>query len=164
MTNKKTAALKRLIQKAELEKPQYDFTNLIMEEIEAQEPVINPALKTLIKRNGIEKPSINLRYIILTQIEESVLHTKHKPIIPQKAWLIVISMIVFFVIYLGFSEQSLKSPEGLTLYFISIGNILSTILNVNSVPPLYLIIFISISVLLAMDYLLRIKWQNLREK
>jgi hypothetical protein len=127
-----------------------------MEEVEAQEPVINPVLKALLKRNGIEDPSIDFTHRIIAQIETRDFHTTYKPIISQKAWLIIISMVVFFVFYLGFSEQASKPTDGLTPYFIGIGNTLNTILtNVNSVPFLYLITFISISALLVMDYLFR---------
>jgi hypothetical protein len=156
MTNRKTDALKRLIRKTELDKPSLNFTNLVMEEVEAQEPIINPMLKALLKRNGIEDPSIDFTHSIIAQIEAHDLRTAYKPIISQKVWLIIISIVVFLVFYLGFSEQASKPTDGLTPYFIGIGNTLNTILtSVNSVPSLYLITFISMSALLVMDYLLR---------
>ena len=67
----------------------------------------------------------------MAHVEAHDFHTTHKPIITKKIWLSIISVVVFFVLYLGSSEQTLKSPYG-------IGNKLNTILtNVNSVlfPP-----------------------------
>jgi hypothetical protein len=161
MANKETDVLKSLVQKTELDKPSFNFTDLVMKEVEAQEPVINPVLKALLKRNGIENPSIDFTHSIIARIEEGDLRATHKPIVSQKTWLIIISAIAFFVLYLGLSNQTPISPDGLTPYFISIGNALNAILtNVNSVPSLYLIIFISISVLLVMDYLLRTRFQS----
>jgi hypothetical protein len=161
MANRKADALKSLIQKTELDTPSLNFTNLVMEEVEAQEPVINPMLKALLKRNGIEDPSIDFTHGIIAQIEAHNLRTAYKPIISQKVWRIIISMVVFLVFYLVFSEQASKPTDGLTPYLISIGNTLNTILtNVNSVPSLYLITFISISALLVMDYLLRTRFQS----
>lgn len=161
MARKKRDELKDLIQKVELDKPSLNFTDLVMEEVEVQEPIINPALKVLLKRNGIETLSIDFTHSIITQVEVHDFHTTYKPIITKKAWLVIISVVVFFVLYLGSSEQTLKSPDGLAKYFTSIGNKLNTILiNVNSVPSLYLITFISVSALLVMDYLLRIPSQS----
>lgn len=161
MANKKSNDLKNLIQKTELDTPSLNFTDLVMKEVEVQEPIINPVLKTLLKRNGLENPSIDFTHSIITQIEAYDLHTTYKPIISQKVWLIIISAIVFFVSYFYFSEQASKSPSGLTPYFISIGNALNTILtSVNSVPSVYLITSISIGALLVMDYLLRTRLQS----
>jgi hypothetical protein len=162
MSRKKRDKLKSLIQKVELDEPSHDFTGLVMEEVKAQkEAVINPALKSLLKRNGIEIPSIDFTQSIMTLVEAHDFQPTDKPIISKKVWLIIIYVVVFFALHLGSSEQTLKSPYGLTTYFIRIGNKLNTVLtNVNSVPSLYLITFISLSALLVMDYLLRIRSQS----
>jgi hypothetical protein len=162
MARNKRNELKSLIQKVELDKPSHDFTGLIMEEVKAQkEAVINPALKSLLKRNGIEMPSIDFTQNIMTLVEVHDFQPTYKPIISKKVWFIIISVVAFFVLHLSSSEQTLKSPYGLTTYFIRIGNKLNAILtNVNSVPSLYLITFISLSALLVMDYLLRIRSQS----
>jgi hypothetical protein len=162
MARKKRDELKSLIQKVERDKPPLNFTDLVMEEVEAQESVINPDLKVLLKRNGIENLSPDFTHRIMTQVEARDFHTRDKPIITKKAWLIIISAILVFVLYLSFSEQTSKPPGGgLTPYFINIGNTLNIILtNVYSIPALYLVTFISISTLLIMDYLLRTKGQG----
>jgi hypothetical protein len=159
---KKRDELKSLIQKVEWDKPSLNFTELVMEEVEAQEPVINPDLKVLLKRNGIENLFPDFTHSIITQVEAHDFHTTYKPIITKKAWFIIISMILIFVLYLSFSEQTSKSPGGgLTPYFINTGNLLNIILtNVYYIPALYLVTFISISTLLIMDYLLRTKGQS----
>jgi hypothetical protein len=161
MASEKRDELKSLIQKLELDKPSLNLTEFVMEEIEAQEPVINPALKSLLKRSGIENVPIDFTPSIMTLVEVHDFQPTYKPVISKKVWLIIISVAAFFVLHLGSSEQTLKSPSGLTTYFIRIGNKLNTILtNVNSVPSLYLVTFISLSALFVMDYLLKIRSQS----
>jgi hypothetical protein len=164
--NKKNDVLKSLIQKVELDKPTPNFTALVMEEVAAQnEIVINPALKSLLKRNGIEKPSVGFTHSIMSQVEGCDFKPAYKPIISKKAWRIIIAAAVFFFLCLGYSEHASTSPGGLTPYFINIGNTLNTIFTkVNSVPSLYLITFISLSALLVLDYLLRIRGQSHEKK
>ena len=71
----------------------------------------------------------------MAQVGTRDFHTSPQPIITKKAWFIIISAIVFLGLYLGVSEQTSKSPDGLTRYFIDIGNALTTLLaSVNSVP------------------------------
>jgi hypothetical protein len=155
MGNKKRDPLKSLIRKVEPDTPSLNFTDLVMEEVQAQEPVINPALKALLKRNGIENPSSDLTHRILAHIEAQGVHTTYKPIITKKAWSIITAAVVLFVTFLGYSDQTSKSPEGLTPFFISIGHTLNAVVtNTNTTPSLYLLTFISIGVLLVMDYLL----------
>ena len=162
MANRERDELKSLIQKIELDKPPLNFTNLVMQEVEAQEPVINPALKVLLKRNGIENLSPDFTLGIISRVEAYDFHTTQKPIIARKVWLIIVSAIVVFILYLYFFEQTSKSPGGgLTPYFINIGDVLSTILtNVNSVPSLYLLVVVSMGTRLLMDYLLGTKGQR----
>jgi hypothetical protein len=156
MANRKADQLKKLIQKVELDTPSLNFTDLVMEEVAAQEPVVNPALKVLLKRNGMEHPSLDFTQGILTQLEARDLRKSHQPIIPQRAWLIINCVIVSLVVYLGFSEQSSNSTDGLTPYLISMGNLLNTVFtSIESLPSLYLITFISASALLVIDYLIK---------
>lgn len=168
MAIKKNDILKKLIQKVELDKPALYFTALVMEEVEAEvqnEVVINPALKSLVKRHGVEKPSTDFTHRIMTQVKGLDFKTTHRPIISKKAWRIIAAASVCFVVCLGVSEQASPSPQGLTPYFIDMGNTLNTIFaKVNAVPSLYLITFIAISVLLLMDYLLKIKGQTHERK
>jgi hypothetical protein len=166
MTNKKRDPLKSLIRKVKLDKPSLSFTDLVMEEVKAQkEAVINPALKSLLKRNGIENPSIEFTRSVITQVEALDFQRTYKSIITKKVWLIIISGIGLLVLYAGLSGETLKSPEGLTRYFIDIGNALSTLLSrVNFIPPLYAITFISLGGLLVTDYLLRIRSQSQETK
>ena len=166
MTNKKRDPLKSLIQKVELDKPSVNFTRVVMEEVRAQkEAVVNPALKSLLKRNGIEDLSIDFTQNVMAQVEKSDFHTSHQPIVPKKVWLIIISAIFCLGLYLGFAEQSSKSPDGLTRYFLDIGNAMTTLLTgVNFVPRVYLITIISLSGLLVTDYLLRNRSRNQETK
>jgi hypothetical protein len=162
MTNEKRDPLKSLIRKVELDKPSLRFTDLVMEEVKAQnEAVTNPALKPLLKRNGVENPSIAFTQKVMAQVEALDSQTTYKSVIPKKVWLAMTSGMVFFVLYLCFSEETLKTPLGLTRYFIHIGNALSAVLtSVNSIPPLYPVIVISVSGLLVTDYLLQIRSQG----
>lgn len=166
MSNKKRDPLKSLIRKVEPDKPSLNFTSLVMQEVKAQkEAAINPVLKALLKRNGIEKPSKEFTQSVLAHVEARDFQTTDKSIISKKAWLIIISGIVFLVLYLGLSEQTPMSPGGLTLYFIDIGSALSTLLtSVNSISLLYPITVISLSGLLVADYVIRIGSQSQGKK
>jgi hypothetical protein len=162
MANKKRDPLKSLIQKVELDKPSLNFTGLVMDEVRAQkEAVVSPALKSLLERTGIENVSIEFTQTVMARVETLDFHATYKPIISKKVWLIITSAIVFLGFYLGFSEPTQKSADGLTPYFIDFGNALNTFLtSVNSVPSPYLITVISLSGLLVTDYLLRIGSQR----
>ena len=156
----KNDILKLLIQKVELDKPSRDFTASVMKEIAVQhEAFLNPELQSLLKRSGIEKPRPGFTQDIMSRVEAADFNVMHKPIISKKVWLIAFAATAGFVVLcLSFSEPESVSPNGLTLYFINLGNTLNTILtNVKSVSSLYLITFISLSALLVMDYLLRIR-------
>ena len=168
MPNKKDDILKKLIQKIELDKPMSNFTSSVMKEIAAEvqnEAVVNSALKTLLKRHGIEKPSVDFTNRVLGQLEEGVnVKMTYRPIISRKAWRVIATVAAIFVMLIGFSEQASTSPQGLTSYFTFVGNTLNIIfLKINTVPSLYSTTFISVSVLLFMDYFIRIKSQG-REK
>lgn len=161
MASKKSDRLKSLIQKVELDEPTTNFTALVMEEVEAQnEVVVNPSLKLLLKRSGIEKPAANFTDSIMTRVEAQDYNTAYKPIISNRVWRIIIVAAVLFLLWLGFTRQA-SSSDGLTPYFINIGNVLNAIFaNVSSIPPLYAITIVSLSALLVMDYLIKIRSQS----
>lgn len=161
MSNKKNDILKIIIQKVELDQPAPNFTDVVMNEVRADahnEVVINLALKSLLMRSSIERPPADFTYNIMSQVKEHNIKATVKPIISKKAWRLIGIAVVFFVGLLLFSEQTSTSPQGLTPYFINLGKMLNAILmNVRAVPPLYFITFISVSVLLLVDYFLNIK-------
>jgi len=162
MTNKKRDPLKSLIQKVEPDKPSVNFTRVVTEEVKTQkEAVVNPALKSLLKRNGIENLPIDFTQNVMAQLGTRDFHTSRQPIVARKAWFIIISAIVLLGLYLGFAEQSSKSPDGVIRYFIDSGNAVTTLLtSVNFVPRVYLITIISLSGLLLTDYVLRKRSQG----
>ena len=161
MSNKKNDILKAIIQKVELDQPAPNFTEVVMNEVKAEahnEVVINRALKSLLIRTGIEIPQAGFTRNIMTQIKEHNINATIKPIISKNVWRLIGIAGVFFVGLLLFSEQTSTSPQGLTPYFMNVGKTLNTIfVHSRAVPPLYLITFISVSVLLLVDYILNTK-------
>lgn len=167
MANKKKDMLKKVIQKVDLDKPTLNFTASVMNEIKAEaedEVVVNPALNSLLKRNGIEKPSADFTRRIMAQVAALDLKTTSKPIIHKNSWYIITTSAVLFAFALSVPQQTSTAPQILTPYLINIGNTLNAIFtSVNAVPSLYLVTFMSTSMLLVIDYLIKIKDQH-REK
>lgn len=157
MTKNKDDILKKCIRSVEPDKPASNFTEMVMNEIQAEvqnEVVINPALKSLLQQIAVEIPSSDFTQTIMSQVE--IIDRKQEPIIRKNAWYMIGTAVAVLIGLLGFSEQASKSPQILTLSVVGMGNELSTIFSgISTVPSVYLLTVISISVLLLIDYFLR---------
>lgn len=159
MQSKERDLLKHIIHKCELDKPTANFTSVVMEEIVVEDVVtFNPVVRSLLKRYGIEEPSVDFTHRIVTQVYKHKSIASYKPLISFKMRCIIATSLTAFIISLNFSEHASASPTGLTLYLTRFGRMLNAIfMTVKSIPSLYLLTFISLSILLAMDYLLKNK-------
>jgi hypothetical protein len=162
MGNKKDDILKTIIQKVELDKPAVNFTASVMKEVAAEacnEVVVNPALKSILKRNAIEKPALDFTKDIMIKVENLESKTIYKPIITLKAWRIIFTVLICLVVGLIVSDRPSTPPDGLTSYFVRMGDTLNTIFA-QANGSLYLITIFSGGLLLLMDYFLKSKAQT----
>lgn len=160
MKSKKHEILKRLIRKADSDSPDMDFTLLVMEQVQEQsknELVIDPALKQLIQQNAIVKAPSDLTYSVIVQVKTlSICKSNERPIIGKTTWLIMGAVFIMFITYVLLSDQYLTTSQTLTANHLNIGNELNAILNlIYSIPMIYIVVIISFSALLILDYLLK---------
>jgi len=166
MAGKKDEILKRLLQTVEPEKTPPGFTAFVMKEVEAaarQEVVINPALKSLLKRSGLENPPADFTACVMTQVEGIKSRTVDEPIIGKRAWGIIL-LWISLIVFLGLRDKTSIAKQDLDTYSLIMGHTLHTVFGaVQRIPSLYLIVLISLSGLLLMDYVVKRLAQN-REK
>ena len=157
MAKKKDDILKKWLGSVKPDRPVANFTELVMNEIRPAvqyEGVVNQALKSLLRQTAVEVPSSDFTQTVMSKVE--VIDHKQEPIISKKAWYIIGTAAAVLIGLLGISEQASKSPQMVTNYFIGLGNELSTVFNgIYSVPSIYLLTIIAISVLLLIDYFVR---------
>jgi len=161
MTKNKDDILIKCIRSIEPDRPASNFTELVMDDIKAEilnEVVINPSLKSLLQQTGVEKPNANFTHRVMTQIEVIDHKNAYQPIISKKAWYQIAAAAAVLIVSLGFSGQASESPQIVTRYFIGVGNGVSSIFSgIYTVPSVYLLTVIAISVLLLIDYFVRDK-------
>jgi len=161
MTKKRDDILKKCIRSVEPDRPASNFTQSVMNEIQAgvqNEVVVNPTLKSLLQQTGLEETPAHFTHSIMSQIEVSNLKNGYPPIISKKAWYRIAAAVAVLLVSLGFSEQASKSPQIVAPYFIGLGNELSAIFSgIYRVPSVYPLTVIAISVLLLIDYFVRSK-------
>jgi hypothetical protein len=159
MASKKHERLKRILRKIEPEKLPPGFTALVMKEVEAearQEVVVNPALKSLLKRTSLENPPADFTQDVMTRVDGISGRTIYEPIIGKKAWGIILLTITVLIVFLGLNEKTSIAQQSLDTYSVVVGRALNTVFKgTQSIPSLYLMALISLSVLLLMDYFVK---------
>lgn len=155
MANQRDDKLRRLLQRAELNKPGASFTDEVMKEIES-EVVTSPLLKSLLKNVPIENPKEDFTHIVMDQLEVSDFKTSEVSIISGKVWL-AISVILVLLILVAFTGRPENNPSTFS-YFHEIGKSLHPIITfLNSIPSISIICLSSVSGLLLLDYFLKEK-------
>lgn len=136
--------------------PPINFTDDIMDKIEAYESKEEKALGSIIKRNLIESPSLNFTDRVMMEIKKSSVAVVDKPIIGKKAWLFIglcLSAIVVFIL----STPSQETPMSAYLdkAMSKFDGIFSFDLPGILGSPLFAISVFALSSLLFLDYFLR---------
>src|SRR5258706_2139095 len=120
------------------------------------EVVINPALKSLLQQTQDEKPHAHFTHRIMAQIEGMGYKNAYQPIISKSVWYWIAAAAAVLIVSLGFSERASNPPQIVARYFIDLGNELSTVFSsINTIPSVYLLTVIAVSILLLTDYYLR---------
>ena len=95
-----------------MEQPSIDFTNKIMNQIEAVDAKQEKALGSLLKKNTLESPSLNFTARVMAEVEKASIKVADTPIISKKAW-VFISIFVgsIFVVTLLTGEKDTASSN-----------------------------------------------------
>jgi hypothetical protein len=163
MATRKDDRLKRLIQTLEPDKPAPDFIGRVMQEIRMeQQEELNPALKAVLQGNVVEKPTVDFTSVVIAQIAAMDQQLAERPIISKRAWYAIAAFVVGVMVAIGFTSGTASlPPNSATLSIGRIGNSLTVFfVQVKAIPPLYILTFIAISLLLLLDYLLKEKMPN----
>ncbi|MCA0930854.1 hypothetical protein LCM02_00230 [Lutimonas saemankumensis] len=142
------------------EKPSLDFTDKIMNHIEAKNSKEELALGSLLKRTSMESPSLNFTDRVMAQIEKASSLVVEKPLISKKIW-ILISVIVgsIFTYVLLTGEKNAAASEAIDGAVQKVGgafsNSLSFELPALLTSPIFGLSIFALSSLLFFDYFMR---------
>ena len=164
---KEDKKLDKLIRESlKMEAPSVDFTNKIMNQIEAFETIEEKALGSLLKKNAMESPSLNFTARVMAEVEKVSIKVADTPIISKKAW-VFISIFVgsIFVFTLLTVEKDTSSSNVLNGTIEKFDQILTNSLTFDLpailTSPLFGLSVFALSSLLFLDYFMNyIKLKN----
>lgn len=152
----------KLIKAAEPQKPAADFTQSVMDEISADrqnETAINPGLKTLLQQQSVEKAPGNITDSVMSQVVGIEQKKGYVPLISKKAWYLIAAGIITMLALLICSSGNAPAS---TQYKPDYAGFTDSI--IHSIPSVYLVVIMMVSVLLYLDYIInsRISISKLR--
>ena len=135
-----------------------------MHEIQAEdknEVAKNPALTSLLIQLPFEVPPAGFTRSVMAEVKKLEHKKTVEPIIGRKAWIMIATSVTLLLVLIGYSDPSPASRETLTPYFVGLGNGISGLLRVTqSVSSVYALTFVTLSILLSIDYFVgKRKWQ-----
>ncbi len=143
-----------------MEQPSIDFTNKIMNQIEAVDAKQEKALGSLLKKNTLESPSLNFTARVMAEVEKASIKVADTPIISKKAW-VFISIFVgsIFVVTLLTGEKDTASSNVLHGTMEKFDQILTNSLTFDLpailTSPLFGLSIFALSSLLFLDYFMK---------
>ena len=149
-------SLKKLLQKVELDTPSPNFTQNLMQQLEAeasQASAFEPTLMALLQTHALQSPSENFTQKVLAQTAPP--KTVYAPIFSNKVWYGIAASVA---LVLGVAIlSSLKNTPSITQItdIQSSYRLPNITLLLSSVPSVYVMGSIAIATLLLADYLFR---------
>ena len=149
-------SLKKLLQKVELDTPSPNFTQNLMQQLEAeasQASAFEPTLRALLQAHALQSPSENFTQKVLAQTAPP--KTVYAPIFSNKVWYGIAASVA---LVLGVAIlSSLKNTPSITQItdIQSSYRLPNITLLLNSIPSVYVMGSIAIATLLMADYLFR---------
>lgn len=154
MNKGKKKHIENLIKDASLDKAPKSFTDKVMQDVSI---LANPIelkdekLSSLLQNNLIEKPSLDFTSTIMETVEAKETY-KYEPVISKKAWFIIATLCLGFVVYVLFngkpSETSIFSEISPYLEKMSYSSF-SYDINISSI---FVFSLFTLSALLFIDY------------
>jgi len=111
MSKKKDEHIKNIVSQVRVDRAPNNFTDNVMKDVlifTNQEALKSRELSSLLKRTSIQTPSENFTSDIvkLVSIEKEM---DFKPLINKKAWFIVVTILIFMILFVYFNEMPQQS-------------------------------------------------------
>ena len=143
-----------------MEAPSVDFTNKIMNQIEAFDAKEEKALGSLLKRSALQSPSLNFTARVMAEVEKASVTIADAPIISKKAWAFIGMLIAsIFVYVLATGEKNTATSQAIDGTVKKVDTILSNSLTFDLpailTSPLFGLSIFALSSLLFLDYYMK---------
>ncbi|WP_020597078.1 hypothetical protein [Spirosoma panaciterrae] len=155
MEDEKDDRFRKLIKRAEPDKPGADFTNAIMKLVQAESELDSAKEAALIQllqsHTLVEKPSANFSRRVMNQVMASS-SKPLEPIISTRVWYMVAASLLFIILFcilLIPSGPTQHTSSGLDSFLSSFEGTL------DALPISYPLTIFAMSVLMVTDYVLR---------
>jgi hypothetical protein len=121
------------------------------------ESAMDPALGTLLRKSGLETPPAYFTRVVMDQVTAAAPATLVRaPIIPVRAWYAIAAALAGLVAWVITSGSAAVPPREAPLWFGAVRSILRALFaGVQAVPVSYVLVAGAVTVLLAVEYVLR---------
>jgi len=142
----------------EVESTSLDFTDAVLEQINAIESTQEKALQSLLQKHGTEIPSEDFTSKVMLQVHKHAEITSYRPVISKKAWLFIMLVLLTTVSFVLVKSDTSNDESGIIYSYLSSFEKLFTfeVPAMLSSPILALSLF-ALSSLLTIDYYLKNK-------
>lgn len=145
---KKDDKFKQLLKQAGTDKPAENFTESVMNIIEA-DTLRETALQSLLKQHPAEGPSFDFTASVMRQVSAQRKPLVIQPIITKKAWFAIASVFVLFVLI-----AFVTSSKPATANVVGDSRITSLVNQLQVIPGTAVLGLVAMAVLLLGDYLI----------
>lgn len=158
---KEDKKLDKLIRESlKMEQPSVDFTNKIMNQIEAVDEKQEKALGSLLKKNTLESPSLNFTARVMAEVEKASVRVADTAIISKKAWTFIslfVSSIFVYALLTG--EKNTAASQAIEATMKKVDNLLTNSMTFDLpeilTSPLFGLSIFALSSLLFLDYFMK---------
>jgi hypothetical protein len=151
--------LKKIIQYANLDEPDGSFTDNVMKMIEAEDRLSLHTLLPLLEKELIIEPPTEFSKNLMTNIRSNA-NKIAEPILAKRVKL-VLSGIIFFILFLAFTSPSNLNQQHHYYFPQLVLNLSGAIIGVIRIASSFLEYLIPLSILLLIDYVFRIRQNQL---
>lgn len=158
---KEDKKLDKLIRESlKMEQPSVDFTNKIMNQIEAVDEKQEKALGSLLKKNTLESPSLNFTARVMAEVEKASVRVADTAIISKKAWTFIILFVSSIFVYaLLTGEKNTATTQAIEGTMKKVDNLLTNSMTFDLpeilTSPLFGLSIFALSSLLFLDYFMK---------
>ena len=140
----------------EVENTSLGFSDNVMQQIHALDIEKEKALTSLLQKYTLQEPSLNFTANVLSEIHVNSKVSIYQPVISNKIWYVIFTMIVLVVSYVFFSlgETSIQSNI-VNSSLIKLEKLFSFNLPTLLTSPLFALSIFALSSLLFLDYFLQ---------
>jgi len=139
-----------------VENTSFDFSNKIMQNINATEKAKDRALGSLLQKHTLEQPSMGFSSAVLDEIHALSTAKAYQPVISKKVWYIIFSLVFLIICYILFYMDDLQTSTFIVdAYLIKLERLFTFELPDILSSPIFALSMFALSTLLFLDYFLK---------